>query len=255
MRPRRVLKAKSSEKTSEFRFQEFCKAIQYFYIHCSRDGQNNIECASVLSNFQQLVSLDLSENLITNISYLRDLLKLQILDVSYNKIQSTNDLATLSNIEQFNITQTNTSSIDILAKMTKMTHLFMSSNQIILIAVLKAFPELYDLRLENNFIQDFEPFAKHKFANKNWVREQRVPTETDFMNSFGCSQYEVTQLINKSKQQKEMSDNKYMLIKKYENDVKNSSLKINGEQKLNNLQFTDVLKLTELACSKTLTKA
>ncbi|CAL6094996.1 Leucine-rich_repeat domain superfamily [Hexamita inflata] len=183
MRPRRVLKMKSSEKTSEFRFQEFCKAIQYFYIHCSRDGQNNIECASVLSNFQQLVSLDLSENLITNISYLRDLLKLQILDVS------------------------------------------------------------------------FEPIAKHKFANKNWVREQRVPTETDFMNSFGCSQYEVTQLINKSKQQKEMSDNKYMLIKKYENDVKNSSLKINGEQKLNNLQFTDVLKLTELACSKTLTKA
>ncbi|CAL5984355.1 Conserved_hypothetical protein [Hexamita inflata] len=66
------------------------------------------------------------------------------------------------------------------------------------------------------------------------------------MNSFGCNQNEVTQLINKSKQQKEMSDNKYMLIKKYENEVKNSCLKINGEQKLNNLQFTDVLKLTEL---------
>ncbi|CAL6103920.1 Hypothetical_protein [Hexamita inflata] len=35
MRPRRVLKAKSSEKTSEFRFQEFCKAIQYLFIHLS----------------------------------------------------------------------------------------------------------------------------------------------------------------------------------------------------------------------------
>ncbi|CAL6078881.1 Conserved_hypothetical protein [Hexamita inflata] len=209
-------------------------------------GQNNIECASVISNFKQLISLDLSENLITDLSNLRDLVKLQILDVSYNNLKSINDLAALQNIEQLNITQTNTCSIDILAKMTKMTHLLMSSNQIISIAVLKAFPELYDLRLENNFIQDFEPIAKHKFANKNWVREQRVPTETDFMNSFGCNQNEVTQLINKSKQQKQMSDNKYMLIKKYENDVKNSCLKINGEQKLNNLQFTDVLKLTEL---------
>ncbi|CAL6073312.1 Hypothetical_protein [Hexamita inflata] len=35
MRPRRVLKLKSSEKTSEFRFQEFCKAIQYLFIHLS----------------------------------------------------------------------------------------------------------------------------------------------------------------------------------------------------------------------------
>ncbi|CAL6075331.1 Conserved_hypothetical protein [Hexamita inflata] len=209
-------------------------------------GQNNIECASVLSNFKQLISLDISENLITDISYLRDLVKLQILDISYNNLKSINDLDALSNMEQLNITQTNTCSIDILAKMTKMTHLLMSSNSIVSIAVLKTFPELYDLRLENNFVQDFEPIAKHKFANKNWVREQRVPTETDFMNSFGCSQYEVTQLINKSKQQKEMSDNKYMLIKKYENDVKTSCLKINGEQKLNNLQFTDVLKLTEL---------
>ncbi|CAL6020973.1 Hypothetical_protein [Hexamita inflata] len=35
MRPRRVLKMKSKEKTSEFRFQEFCKAIQYLFIHLS----------------------------------------------------------------------------------------------------------------------------------------------------------------------------------------------------------------------------
>ncbi|CAL6107482.1 Conserved_hypothetical protein [Hexamita inflata] len=209
-------------------------------------GQNNIECANVLSNFKQLVSLDLSENLITDISSLRDLLQMQMLDVSYNKLQNINDLAALTNIRHLNITQTNISGIDSLAKMTKMTHLLMSSNRIISIQILKSFPELYDVRLENNFIQDFEPIAKHKFANKNWVREQKVPTETDFMNSFGCDQQEVTLLIKRSKQQKEMSDNKYMLIKKYEKDVKNTSLKINDEQKLNNLQFTDVLKLTEL---------
>ncbi|CAL6049549.1 Hypothetical_protein [Hexamita inflata] len=35
MRPRSVLKMKSGEKTSEFRFQQFCKAIQYLFIHLS----------------------------------------------------------------------------------------------------------------------------------------------------------------------------------------------------------------------------
>ncbi|CAL5992516.1 Hypothetical_protein [Hexamita inflata] len=35
MRHRRALKAKSSEKTSEFRFLEFCKAMQYLFIHLS----------------------------------------------------------------------------------------------------------------------------------------------------------------------------------------------------------------------------
>ncbi|CAL6086826.1 Hypothetical_protein [Hexamita inflata] len=36
MRPRRVLKIKSSEKTSEFRFQDFQQASQYLYIHLSQ---------------------------------------------------------------------------------------------------------------------------------------------------------------------------------------------------------------------------
>ncbi|CAL6068567.1 Conserved_hypothetical protein [Hexamita inflata] len=209
-------------------------------------GQNNIECASVLSNFKQLVSLDLSENLITDLSSLCNLLKLQILDVSYNNLKSLNDLSSLSNILHLNITQTNTFNIDSLAKMTKLTHLLMSSNKIISIKILDKFTELYDLRLENNFIQDFEPIAKHKFANKNWVRQQNVPTETDFMNAFNCNQFEVSKLIMKNKEKKEISDNKYFLIKKYENQVVNNSLKVNGEMQLNNLQFTDVLKLTEL---------
>ncbi|CAL6086836.1 Hypothetical_protein [Hexamita inflata] len=36
MRPRRVLTIKSSEKTSEFRFQDFQQASQYLYIHLSQ---------------------------------------------------------------------------------------------------------------------------------------------------------------------------------------------------------------------------
>ncbi|CAL6070671.1 leucine_Rich Repeat (LRR)-containing protein [Hexamita inflata] len=174
-------------------------------------GQNNIECTSVLSNLKQLVSLDLSENLITDLSSLRNLLNLQILDVSYNNLKSLNDLSSLSNIIQLNITQTNTCNIDSLVKMTKLTHLLMSSNKIVSIQILDKFTELYDLRLENNFVQDFEPIAKLQFANKNWVRQQNVPTDVDFMNAFNCNQFEVSKILMKNKEKKEMSDNKYFL--------------------------------------------
>ncbi|CAL6114918.1 Hypothetical_protein [Hexamita inflata] len=36
IRHRSAVKIKSGEKTSEFRFQEFCKAIQYLFIHLSQ---------------------------------------------------------------------------------------------------------------------------------------------------------------------------------------------------------------------------
>ncbi|CAL6044201.1 Hypothetical_protein [Hexamita inflata] len=41
MRPRRASKIKSSEKTSEFRFQDFQQASQYLYIHLSQSIRVN----------------------------------------------------------------------------------------------------------------------------------------------------------------------------------------------------------------------
>ncbi|CAL6092167.1 Conserved_hypothetical protein [Hexamita inflata] len=209
-------------------------------------GKNNIENISVISNFKKLKQLDLSENLFDDISPLKNLLQMQVLDLSYNNLKSVTDLQALTNITQLNISMNQITNIDALANMLKLTYLNLSVNKIISIQICNKFNNLTDLRLELNFIQDFEPVAKLQFSNQKWIQKQNTPTKTDFMNSFNCNEYELTKMIEKNKHKKEMSDNKYELIKKYENGVINGSLKVNGENKLNNLQFTDVLKLKEL---------
>ncbi|CAL6000687.1 Conserved_hypothetical protein [Hexamita inflata] len=208
-------------------------------------GKNNIENISVIQNFKKLKQLDLSENLFSDISPLKNLLQMQVLDLSYNNLKSITDLQALTNITQLNISMNQITNIDALANMLKLTYLNLSVNKIISIQICNKFNYLTDLRLELNFIQDFEPIAKLQFSNQKWIQKQNVPSKTDFMNSFNCNEYELTKMIDKNKQKKEMSDNKYELIKKYENGVINGSLKVNGENKLNNLQFTDVLKLKE----------
>ncbi|CAL6076587.1 Conserved_hypothetical protein [Hexamita inflata] len=209
-------------------------------------GKNNIEDISVIQNFKKLKQLDLSENLFDNISSLKNLLQMQVLDLSYNNLKSVSDLQALTNIIQLNISMNQITNIDALANMIKLTYLNLSVNKIVSIQICSKFYYLSDLRLELNFIQDFEPIAKLQFSNQKWIQKQNTPSKTDFMNSFNCNEYELTKMIEKNKQKKEMSDNKYGLIKKYENQVVNGSLKVNGEKKLNNLQFTDVMKLTEL---------
>ncbi|CAL5984357.1 Conserved_hypothetical protein [Hexamita inflata] len=209
-------------------------------------GKNNIENISVISNFKKLKQLDLSENLFDDISPLQNLLQMQVLDLSYNNLKSVTDLQALTNISQLNISMNQISNIDVLANMLKLTYLNLSVNKIISIQICSKFNQLTDLRLELNFIQDFEPIAKLQFSNQNWIQKQNIPTKTDFLNAFNCNEYELTKMIEKNKQKKEMSDNKYELIKKYEYSVVNGSLKVIGENKLNNLQFTDILRLKEL---------
>ncbi|CAL6000713.1 Hypothetical_protein [Hexamita inflata] len=54
MRPRRVLKIKSKEKTSEFRFQDFQQARQYLYIHVSLSIRVSQLVPSVFEEFSFL---------------------------------------------------------------------------------------------------------------------------------------------------------------------------------------------------------
>ncbi|CAL6070447.1 Conserved_hypothetical protein [Hexamita inflata] len=216
-------------------------------------SQNNIDNISVLSNFKQLHALDLSENLLEDISPLRNLVQIEVLDLSYGNLKSISDLAAMVNIKHLNISFNEICSIDSLAKMLNMTYLNISRNKIISINVCEKFTKLFDLRIEDNFIQNFEPIAKLKYVNKNWMRKQNTPTENDFMSAFNCNSYEVKKLIEKNKKHKEISDIKFLLIKKYENNVKNKQLKINNEIQLNNLQFSDVLQLQELEASESKT--
>ncbi|CAL6107476.1 Hypothetical_protein [Hexamita inflata] len=55
MRPRRVLKIKSSEKTSEFRFQDFQQASQYLYIHLSESIRVSLSRSRLGTSFTDII--------------------------------------------------------------------------------------------------------------------------------------------------------------------------------------------------------
>ncbi|CAL6004831.1 Conserved_hypothetical protein [Hexamita inflata] len=209
-------------------------------------GKNNIKQISVLSNFKQLNQLDLSENLIEDISSLKNLQQMQILDLSYNNIKCVSDLVNLIKITKLNLSRNNIFNIEALSNMMLLKYLNISVNRIISISICSKFNYLSDLRIEYNLIQDFEPIFKHKLVNRSWIQKQNNPTDIDYINAFNCSEDNVQIVIQKIQEQKEMSDNKYMLIKKYQNEIQNNCLKINGENYLNNLQITDILKLKRL---------
>ncbi|CAL6104355.1 Hypothetical_protein [Hexamita inflata] len=102
-----------------------------------------------------------------------------------------------------------------------------------------------DLRLESNFIQNFEPIAQLDNANKYWITNQLTPSDEDYMRSYNCTLPAVKNFVEQNRT--ESSQNKLMLINKYQNDVTDEyKLSIQNEEQLNTIQFTDILKVTDL---------
>ncbi|CAL6068569.1 Conserved_hypothetical protein [Hexamita inflata] len=208
-------------------------------------GQNNIENINVLSNFKKLISLDFSQNLVNDISALVQLTQIQVLDLSYNFVNSLEDLASLTSLVRLNFSKNDISSINCLSKMINLVYLNISFNKIISIEICKQLPMLQDLRLESNFIQNFEPIAQLDNANKYWITNQLTPSDEDYMRSYNCTLPAVKNFVEQNKT--ESSQNKLMLINKYQNNVTDENkLSIQNEQQLNTIQFTDILKITDL---------
>ncbi|CAL6000709.1 Conserved_hypothetical protein [Hexamita inflata] len=208
-------------------------------------GQNNIENINVLANFKKLTSLDFSQNLVADISAISQLTQIQFLDLSYNFVIKLEDLSPLTSLVRLNVSKNDISSVDCLQKMINLEYLNISFNKIISIEICKQLPILSDLRLESNFIQNFEPIASLDNANKYWITKQLTPSDEDYMRSYNCTLPAVKNYIEQNRT--ETSQNKLMLINKYKNEVTNESkLSIQNEEQLNTIQFTDILKVTDL---------
>ncbi|CAL6065611.1 Leucine_rich repeats-containing protein [Hexamita inflata] len=208
-------------------------------------GQNNIEYINVLTNFKKLISLDFSQNLVADISAIAQLTQLQILDLSYNFISSLDDLSDLTSLVRLNVSKNNIVNINSLKGMINLVYLNISFNKIISLEIYKQLPKLHDLRLESNLIQNFEPIAQLQNVNKYWISNQLTPSDEDYMRSYNCTLPAVQNFIQQNVN--DSSKNKLMLINKYKNQVTNDSrLSLNNEQQLNTIQFTDVLKVTDL---------
>ncbi|CAL5992546.1 Conserved_hypothetical protein [Hexamita inflata] len=208
-------------------------------------GQNNIENISVLANFKKLTSLDFSQNLVTDISAIAQLTQIQILDLSYNFVGLLDDLSDLISMVRLNVSKNSITNINSLKTMINLVYLNISFNKIISLEICKQLPKLHDLRLESNLIQNFEPIAQLQNANKYWITNQLTPTDEDYMRSYNCTLPAVKNFI--SQNINESSQNKLKLFNKYKNQITNDSkLSINNEQQLNTIQFTDILKVTDL---------
>ncbi|CAL6078863.1 Conserved_hypothetical protein [Hexamita inflata] len=208
-------------------------------------GQNNIEQINAISKLNQLVELDVSQNLVDDVSTVAQLKQIQILDISYNKIDNIDELQCLTKLVRLNVSKNNIANINCLKNMNNLVYLNISFNKIISLEICKQLPKLQDLRLESNLIQNFEPVAQLQNANKYWITNQLTPTDDDYMRSYNCTLPAVKNFI--SQNINEPSQNKLMLFNKYKDSVTDDNkLQINNEKALNTIQFTDILKVTDL---------
>ncbi|CAL6074272.1 Conserved_hypothetical protein [Hexamita inflata] len=213
-------------------------------------SQNNLEDISPIAKLKQLKVLDLSQNLIASIKPLQRLDRLEILTLVQSNLTDISSLSGLAQLTELDVSQNNIANINSVAQMVNLTYLNFSFNKVISLEALEHLKNVQDLRMQNNFIQDFEPITKLPHANKSWISNQLVPTQQDFLNSFNCNEMQLQQVLKKAEARKKQSDNKFVLVKKYQDAVVNDKLKIENENKLFSLAFADFLKITDLEATQ-----
>ncbi|CAL6048637.1 Conserved_hypothetical protein [Hexamita inflata] len=213
-------------------------------------SQNNLEDISPIAKLKELKVLDLSQNLIASIKPLQELDKLEILTLVQSNLTDISSLSGLAQITELDVSQNNITNINGVAKMVNLTYLNFSFNKVISLDALEHLKNIIDIRMQNNFIQDFEPITKLPLANKSWISTQLVPTQQDFLNSFNCNQMQLQQVLKKAEARKKQSDNKFTLVKKYQDAVVTDKLKIQNENQLFSLAFADFLKITDLEATQ-----
>ncbi|CAL6074261.1 Conserved_hypothetical protein [Hexamita inflata] len=216
-------------------------------------SQNNLEDISPIAKLKQLKALDLSQNLITSITPLQGLDRLEILTLVQSNLTDISSLSGLTQLTELDVSQNNIANINSVAQMVNLTYLNLSFNKVISLEALEHLKNVQDLRMQNNFIQDFEPITKLLHANKSWISNQLVPTQQDFLNSFDCNEMQLQQVLKKAEARKKQSDNKFTLVKKYQDAVVNDKLKIQNENQLFSLAFADFLKITDLEATQSQT--
>jgi preprotein translocase subunit YajC len=118
-----------------------------------------------------LVSLDLHNNRISDISPLAGLTKLEWLDLSYNRISNISPLAGLTSLKWLYLYNNLISNISPVANLTNLKYLFLQTNQISNISPLANLTNLTRLLLFSNQISDISPLTN--LAKLTWLYLQK----------------------------------------------------------------------------------
>ncbi|CAL5986522.1 leucine-rich_repeat domain-containing protein [Hexamita inflata] len=208
-------------------------------------SSNNISDISAISKLQNLIDLDISCNLLSDLTGLEKLIQLKYLKINKNQIVNLNQLEQLLNIQHLNVSNNKIFSIISLSNMKQLSYLNISYNDIIQINVLNQLVQLQDIRLDMNFISDFQPLQNLKYFSCNWIQEQRIPTDENYMLCFNCKQHVIVNFLKQHEEKKALSEQKFSMMKKYQNQVIDNLLKIHDEGQMYNLLFADFLNIID----------
>jgi Leucine-rich repeat (LRR) protein len=109
-----------------------------------------------------LESLYLYGNQITDVLPLAELANLQYLDLSYNRIKDVSRLSGLANMQRLELSVNQITDVSPLSNLKNLRNLYLSANQITDISSLAELKNLQDLYLENNNITDVLPLTELK---------------------------------------------------------------------------------------------
>lgn len=116
---------------------------------------------SGIENLTNLQYLDLSRNEISVINQLKDLSKLETLLLSENQISDINALQDLTNLKQLSLDNNRISDIEPLKWLTKLEKLYLNYNRISDVDILEWLTSLKVLYLGGNQISDYSPVKRY----------------------------------------------------------------------------------------------
>jgi preprotein translocase subunit YajC len=146
-----------------------------------------------------LVSLDLHDNQISDISVLAGLTKLEWLDLSYNQIGDISPLAGLTNLKWLYLYNNRIGNISPLDNLTKLTYLFLQTNQIDDVSPLANLTNLTRLVLFSNQVSNISPLANLTkltwlYLNKNQISNISPLANLTSLTQLALSDSQITDI-------------------------------------------------------------
>ena len=170
-------------------------------LYTLRLSDNNISDISPLAELkhaQNLRSLTLSHNNISDLSPLAELTQVGYLHLDNNNISDISPLAELTQVDYLHLDNNNISDISPLAELKNLSQLLLYDNNISDISPLAELTQLERLSLQNNNISDISPLAELKNLEKLYLTDNNI--------SDVSALAELTQLEELSLQNNNISD-------------------------------------------------
>ncbi|CAL6061996.1 leucine-rich_repeat domain-containing protein [Hexamita inflata] len=136
---------------------------------------NLVSCLKPLSQMTSLVNLNLFQNIITDISLLKDLISLETLILAKNNLLQAIELKYLTKLEHLDISMNEIYDISFCVQLKQLNKLHLFGNQICNINSLKELEKLQMLDIGNNFIINKTVIEAHKSKHYFYTKPQTEP--------------------------------------------------------------------------------